>query len=209
MINACTSADGGVYEFTPCFELIYCAISREYVPDGEWTPEDMLRLYEETGLPVFDPNMSREMFLEYYLAFNGGGCIDGGTRFDSAQFAALLEYASALPERFEPDMSVDMARICAGRQLCAREEMTSSLVLTDENGAERVLELKGRTPGAAEVEAALALINSASAVYDCDETLLDIVIDEAGAYFAGDKSAEDACAIIQNRVDTYIAEQFG
>ena len=90
-----------------------------------------------------------------------------------------------------------------------REEMTSNLVLTDENGAERVLELKGRTPGAAEVEAALALINSASAVYDCDETLLDIVIDEAGAYFAGDKSAEDACAIIQNRVDTYIAEQFG
>ena len=65
--------------------------------------------------------------------------------------------------------------------------MTSNLVLTDENGAERVLELKGRTPGAAEVEAALALINSASAVYDCDETLLDIVIDEAGAYFAGDK----------------------
>lgn len=63
VINACTSADGGVYEFTPCFELIYCAISREYVPDGEWTPEDMLRLYEETGLPVFDPNMSREMFL--------------------------------------------------------------------------------------------------------------------------------------------------
>ena len=302
VINACTSADGGVYEFTPCFELIYCAISREYVPDGEWTPEDMLRLYEETGLPVFDPNMSREMFLEYYLAFNGGGYIDGGTRFDSAQFAALLEYASALPERFEPDMSVDMARICAGRQLCAleyggrdlpaslcvedaampegcarlgfpssdggtiaissdyrigvsattaqreaaeaflsyalenlpygsppssveselrsaleerlsiwdgREEMTSNLVLTDENGAERVLELKGRTPGAAEVEAALALINSASAVYDCDETLLDIVIDEAGAYFAGDKSAEDACAIIQNRVDTYVAEQFG
>lgn len=302
VINACTSADGGVYEFTPCFELIYCAISREYVPDGEWTPEDMLRLYEETGLPVFDPNMSREMFLEYYLAFNGGGYIDGGTRFDSAQFAALLEYASALPERFEPDMSVDMARICAGRQLCAleyggrdlpaslcvedaampegcarlgfpssdggtiaissdyrigvsattaqreaaeaflsyalenlpygsppssveselrsaleerlsiwdgREEMTSNLVLTDENGAERVLELKGRTPGAAEVEAALALINSASAVYDCDETLLDIVTDEAGAYFAGDKSAEDACAIIQNRVDTYIAEQFG
>lgn len=302
VINACTSADGGVYEFTPCFELIYCAISREYVPDGEWTPEDMLRLYEETGLPVFDPNMSREMFLEYYLAFNGGGYIDGGTRFDSAQFAALLEYASALPERFEPDMSVDMARICAGRQLCAleyggrdlpaslcvedaampegcarlgfpsagggtiaissdyrigvsattaqreaaeaflsyalenlpygsppssveselrsaleerlsiwdgRDEMTSNLVLTDENGAERVLELKGRTPGAAEVEAALALINSASAVYDCDETLLDIVIDEAGAYFAGDKSAEDACAIIQNRVDTYIAEQFG
>ena len=91
----------------------------------------------------------------------------------------------------------------------ALEEMTSNLVLTDENGAERVLELKGRTPGAAEVEAALALINSASAVHDCDETLLDIVIDEAGAYFAGDKSAEDACAIIQNRVDTYIAEQFG
>lgn len=77
VINACTSSDGGIYEFVPCFELMYCAVSEEYVPDGTWTPEDMLGLYEETGLPIFDPSMSRNTFLEYYLAFNGNSYIDG------------------------------------------------------------------------------------------------------------------------------------
>lgn len=54
----------------------------------------------------------------------------------------------------------------------------------------------------------MALINSASVVYDCDDALLDIVTDEAGAFFAGDKSVGDVCAIIQDRAETYIAEQF-
>ena len=81
----------------------------------------MLRLYEETGTPVFDANMSRDMFLEYYLAFNGGSYIDGQERFDSEQFARLLEYASALPEDFEPDMGVDYGRIYTGAQLGAVE----------------------------------------------------------------------------------------
>lgn len=302
VINACTSSDGGIYEFVPCFELMYCAISKEYVPDGTWTPEDMLGLYEETGLPIFDPNMSRSAFLEYYLAFNGNSYIDGEARFDSAQFEALLEYASALPERSTTDMNVDLARVYTGQQLgaveygnanlavtlcmeegaiqggCVQlgfpsadggavaitsdcrigvsattaqretaedflnfvlqnlpygntlssiesdirtalkskilywqdyEEMVSSFVLLGEDGEQDLLEVKCRIPTEADVEAALALINSASVVYDCDDALLDIVTDEAGAYFAGDKSVEEVCAIIQDRAETYIAEQFG
>lgn len=302
VINACTSSDGGVYEFVPRFELMYCAISEEYVPDGQWTPGDMLRLYSETGLPVFDPNMSRNMFLEYYLAFNGNSYIDGEARFDSAEFAALLEYASALPESYTSDMNVDLARVCAGCQLgaieygnanlavtlcmeegaipggCAQlgfpsadggavaiasecrigvsattaqreetegflnfvlgdlpygntlcsvesemraalrskllywqdyKEMTSTFILLGSDGEQTLLEVKSRIPTGADVEAAMALINTASMVYGCDDTLLDIVTDEAGVYFAGARSAGETCAIIQDRADIYISEQFG
>ncbi len=295
--RAITSPDGGVYEFVPCFELMYCVISEEYVPGGTWTPGDMLRLYEETGTPVFDANMSRDMFLEYYLAFNGGSYIDGQERFDSEQFARLLEYASALPEDFEPDMGVDYGRIYTGAQLGAvesggewfldtlcmeralypggcvrlgfpsaeggtvainagirlgvssltgqREAAEAFLLYAMEHPASRCLpvtetelregfenwllvrndpekqklililpdgsvtEQRYDLPAEADVEAALTLINSASVVYDCDDALLDIVTDEAGAFFAGDKSVGDVCAIIQDRAEIYIAEQFG
>lgn len=302
VINACTSSDGGIYEFVPCFELMYCAVSEEYVPDGTWTPEDMLGLYEETGLPIFDPSMSRNTFLEYYLAFNGNSYIDGEARFDSAQFEVLLEYASALPERSTTDMNVDLARVYTGQQLgaveygdakmavtlcmeegsipggCVQlgfpsadggavaitsdcrigvsattsqreaaedflnfvlqnlpygntlssvesdirtaleskilywqdyEEMVSAFILLGEGGEQELLEVKCPVPTEADVEAALALINSASVVYDCDDALLDIVTDEAGAFFAGDKSVGDVCANIQDRAEIYIAEQFG
>ncbi len=33
------------------------------------------------------------------------------------------------------------------------------------------------------------------------------ITEEAAAYFAGDKTVEDVADIIQNRVQTYIAEQ--
>ena len=40
-------------------------------------------------------------------------------------------------------------------------------------------------------------------------TISKIVLEEAAAYFAGAKSVEDTCEIIQDRAETYIAEQFG
>ena len=40
-------------------------------------------------------------------------------------------------------------------------------------------------------------------------TISQIVLEEAAAYFAGAKSVEDTCEIIQDRAETYIAEQFG
>ncbi len=43
------------------------------------------------------------------------------------------------------------------------------------------------------------------AVYD--ETVVDIIIEEADEYFAGNRTAEDAAARVQERVSLYVAEQ--
>ncbi len=43
-------------------------------------------------------------------------------------------------------------------------------------------------------------------IYRTDSSLMDIVYEEAGAYFAGQKSAEDVAAVIQNRATIYMAE---
>ncbi len=73
----------------------------------------------------------------------------------------------------------------------------------DANGAlVRVYELSQE-----QVDAVLELINSTTSVYRHDEEVMDIVEDEAAAYFAGEKSAEDVAKMVQNRVSLYMAEQ--
>ena len=43
------------------------------------------------------------------------------------------------------------------------------------------------------------------AIYD--ETVVDIVIEEAEEYFAGNRTAEEAAARVQERVSLYVSEQ--
>jgi ABC-type glycerol-3-phosphate transport system substrate-binding protein len=53
----------------------------------------------------------------------------------------------------------------------------------------------------------MALIDSADTALVFDDNVMNIVRDEAAAYFAGEKTAEDTAALIQNRVGLYINEQ--
>ncbi len=53
----------------------------------------------------------------------------------------------------------------------------------------------------------LGLINATTAVYVYDESILNIISDEAAAYFAGEKSLDDTANMIQSRVNLYVAEQ--
>lgn len=39
-----------------------------------------------------------------------------------------------------------------------------------------------------------------------DDAVIRIIMEEAGAYYSGQKSAEDAVGIIQNRVQVYVHE---
>ncbi|SEQ10478.1 ABC-type glycerol-3-phosphate transport system, substrate-binding protein [Lachnospiraceae bacterium NE2001] len=50
------------------------------------------------------------------------------------------------------------------------------------------------------------LVDDASGVWESDESIAEIVKEEAAAYFSGDKSLDDTCNIIQNRVRTYVNE---
>ena len=50
------------------------------------------------------------------------------------------------------------------------------------------------------------VLDSASGVWSYDENIKTIVSEEAAAYFSGDKSIDDVCAVIQNRATTYVNE---
>lgn len=57
-----------------------------------------------------------------------------------------------------------------------------------------------------EVDYFLEIINSANRAMRTDEELVTIVTEEAGAYFAGQKPADEVARLIQNRVWTYVNE---
>ena len=58
-------------------------------------------------------------------------------------------------------------------------------------------------------ERILALTARASGLYEYDQVLLDTILDAAGAYYAGDRSAEDVARLIQSKANLYLAEQYG
>lgn len=58
-----------------------------------------------------------------------------------------------------------------------------------------------------EYKAAAELIQGAAYCADNESPAISIVKEEAAAFFAGDKSAEDVAKIVQNRVSIYLAEQ--
>ncbi len=51
------------------------------------------------------------------------------------------------------------------------------------------------------------LINQTKSVFTFDENLMNILTEEAAAYFAGAKTLDETTAMIQNRASLYIAEQ--
>ena len=51
------------------------------------------------------------------------------------------------------------------------------------------------------------LINSAERTASYDESIMEIIRDEAAAFFAGQKSAKETAAVIQSRVNIYVNEQ--
>ena len=58
-----------------------------------------------------------------------------------------------------------------------------------------------------EVDFVLDVINRTTHVAEYDQDIMKIVNEEVGAFFAGDKTAEEVAKMIQNRVGLYVMEQ--
>ncbi len=57
-----------------------------------------------------------------------------------------------------------------------------------------------------DIAAVKKLIESADTMYQYDEQIMNIISEETGAFFEGQKRAKDAADIIQNRVQIYVNE---
>ncbi len=57
-----------------------------------------------------------------------------------------------------------------------------------------------------EVETIRNLIESTDTLYQYDQKMMEIIAEEAEAYFAGQKNAKEVADIIQNRIQVYVNE---
>ena len=69
------------------------------------------------------------------------------------------------------------------------------------------LEIEIKTLTQEEADEIMALINGTTRVFSYDTAIMDIINEEAKAFFSGQKSPEDTAAMIQSRVSLYVNEQ--
>ena len=72
-------------------------------------------------------------------------------------------------------------------------------------GNDEMIEIYAVTPE--QRDAFMELLHSTTSVNSYDESILEIVREETGGYFAGQKTLDETVKIIQNRVSLYVAEQ--
>lgn len=100
-----------------------------------------------------------------------------------------------------------MAELCMTAELGpdGQERSTSSELLGSIDGMDLTVDYYATTQ--AEYDQIMALYNATSQLSSWDESLLDIVTEEAGAYFAGDRTLEETAALVQSRAGIYMNEQ--
>ena len=97
------------------------------------------------------------------------------------------------------------------------EQDANGNYILDENGERKPISLGMVTDGMntyeiyattpRQAEQLREVINSSTKMMDYDQSIIDIVKEEAAAYFAGQKSAEDVAKLIQSKANIYINEQ--
>ena len=94
-------------------------------------------------------------------------------------------------------------------------EATKPQTYTDEKGKEQVVkmtywldgkEIEAEPPTQAEVDKMTELLGSADHLVNYNDSITNIILEEASSYFDGQKSAEAAAKVIQSRVQIYVNE---
>ena len=75
-----------------------------------------------------------------------------------------------------------------------------------DNGTPEGYEIKIMPAEQEDIDAFMALIESTTKVASYDTEVVDIVCEEAAAYFAGQKGAQDVATVIQSKLQTYVNE---
>ncbi|MBQ7498407.1 MAG: hypothetical protein IJU00_11340, partial [Selenomonas sp.] len=85
----------------------------------------------------------------------------------------------------------------------------------DENGKEQVVkesywldgkEVEVDPPTQADIDAFIEVLGTADSLVNYNESITNIVLEEASGYFDGQKSAEAVAKVIQSKVQIYVNE---
>ena len=139
---------------------------------------------------AFDQKMKDAMTEEYQTDENGN----------------VMKDENGNPIRI-PKMTYYTTDAGGGVAFAATTETAASTVVIGGSGVNEDGSISIYAMSQEQADQILDLINATTAVYGYDESILNIISDEAAAYFAGEKSLDDTANMIQSRVNLYVAEQ--
>ena len=139
---------------------------------------------------AFDQKMKDAMTEEYQTDENGN----------------VVKDENGNPIRI-PKMTYYTTDAGGGVAFAATTETAASTVVIGGSGVNEDGSISIYAMSQEQADQILDLINATTAVYGYDESILNIISDEAAAYFAGEKSLDDTANMIQSRVNLYVAEQ--
>ena len=94
-------------------------------------------------------------------------------------------------------------------------EQTKPYTYIDENGEEQIVkdtyyignkEVEAEPPTEAEIDEYIEFLKTADMLVNYNESITDIILEEAQSYFNGQKSADSVAKVIQSRVQIYVNE---
>lgn len=141
------------------------------------------------GLPTGDGNGSMFDVNPRFAISNRSEKKDAAWEF--IKFAMSEEGRSRASLFFSPILSI------------LNDEIDDALENGYDDGIEKV------EVSAADVQKFWDLVGSIDIISSSNSAIIAIIYNEAGAYFAGDKTAEACAKLIQSRVSLYVAEQYG
>ena len=115
-------------------------------------------------------------------------------------FDAYLEFA--MTEEFQLDENGQQILDEEGQPIKVSKQ---SYWVSTSDGTENWIEVYAATQE--EVDQVMDLINSITTVWSYDTSIYDIVMENVGAYFAGDRTLDDTATRIQSAVKLYVGEQ--
>lgn len=160
----------------------------------QFLTEDYQSGYNVWNFPInqkaFDQKMKDAMTEEYQTDENGN----------------VVKDENGNPIRI-PKMTYYTTDTGGGVAFAATTETPASTVVIGGSGVNEDGSISIYAMTQEQADQILDLINATTAVYGYDESILNIISDEAAAYFAGEKSLDDTANMIQSRVNLYVAEQ--
>lgn len=182
--------------------------------------EDFTIEQVQTVRQLFDADITcigypNEEKLGSFFSFGNrlGICAKSEVKEDAWKFIRTFMTREYQGKNMNPE-SMPTRKDCFDLQI---EAVTATKPYTDEFGREieplndtwnyGTVELQLQPLSQKEVDIYVNLVNTTKKSSDCDEKMLDIIMEEVQPYFNGRKSLDKTVKIIQKRISTYVNEQ--
>ena len=196
---------GGIIDHTTLIYEAYISSMNEYLLTKAIFGDDASK-FTLIGFPGNEGNGAR-------ISTNGGYAINAAAKNKDACWEFVKSFISPDSYKASNSWQIPSLRSAFDAQL---EKLMVPETYVDENGEEQQVASIGYgmgnhtfeifPPTQEDVDAFMDLIDNARGSINYDQFIYGIIEEEAGAFFDGGKTAQDAAAVIQSRIQTYLDE---